>query len=65
MDEISLPLKIRPMVGAFCIEDANRRPVSYTYFKDDGLAKSDHWNEKQARSIAQVIARMMTDRLER
>ena len=65
MNEVSLPLKIKPKNGAFCIEDANQRPISYTYFREDGLAKSTHWNEKQARAIAKVIARLVTDRLER
>lgn len=63
MADIQLPLEIMPIAGTFCIGDARSRPISYTDFQNAGLAKSSHWNERQAKAIAKVIARLATDRL--
>ena len=60
---ISLPLKIRSVAEAFAIEDAAGRVLSYTYFDDDPSSRTQtrRFSKDEAREIAQVIARLLTD----
>jgi hypothetical protein len=60
---INLPLKIRQAGDSFAVEDAAGRNVSYVYFSDEAPSgQPTKWfSEAEAREIAQMIARLLTD----
>jgi hypothetical protein len=60
---ITLPLSIRRSDEAFAIEDGAGRPVSYVVFDDDPArrAQTRRFTQDEAREIAQMIARLLTD----
>ncbi len=60
---IALPLKIRRSAESFAIDDAAGRTVSYVYFEDEESRRQQtrRFTEVEAREIAQMIARLLTD----
>lgn len=62
-----LPLKIRRSAESFAVEDASGRALSYVYFDDGGsLPRSlRRPTDAEAREIAQIIARALTDAAEK
>jgi hypothetical protein len=60
---IILPLKIHLADDAFAVEDAGGRIVSWTVFDDDASrrAQNRRFSRDEAREIAQMIARLLTD----
>lgn len=65
MSAIKPPIRIRRGGGSYYIEDAEGQKLCFTYFDHrPQFANSHHWSEDEAREVAQVIARAVTDRLE-
>jgi hypothetical protein len=60
---ITLPLKIRHSDESFAVEDAAGRSVSCVHFDDDPSrrAQTRRFSQDEAREIAQMIARLLTD----
>jgi hypothetical protein len=60
---ITLPLKIRRSDESFSVEDATGRSVSFVHFDDETsrLAETRRFSRDEAREIAQMIARLLTD----
>lgn len=60
---ITLPLKIRRSDEYFAIEDAAGRSVSCVLFDDEPSrrAQTRRFSQDEAREIAQMIARLLTD----
>ena len=61
---ISLPLKIRLADDAFAVEDAGGRIISRTRFDEDPSRRAQSapaLSKDEAREIAQMIARLLTD----
>jgi hypothetical protein len=60
---IALPLKIRRSDEYFAVEDAAGRSVSCVHFDDEPSrrAQSRRFSQDEAREIAQMIARLLTD----
>ena len=60
---ITLPLKLRRSEESFSVEDAAGRIVSYVYFEDEESRRPEEkwFTEAEAREIAQLIARLLTD----
>ncbi len=60
---ISLPLKISRAAESFSIKDAAGRSVCYLYFEDEESRRRQtrRFTEAEAREIAQMIARLLTD----
>ncbi|MDR3462954.1 MAG: hypothetical protein P4L76_11635 [Beijerinckiaceae bacterium] len=60
---IILPLKIHLADDAFAVEDAGGRIVCWTVFDDDASrrAQNRRFSRDEAREIAQMIARLLTD----
>jgi hypothetical protein len=60
---ITLPLKIRRSGEFFSVEDATGRSVSFIQFDDEPSrrAQTRRFSQDEAREIAQMIARLLTD----
>ncbi len=60
---ITLPLKIERSSDSFAIVDAAGHFVSYVYFEDEESRREQmkRFRENEARDIAQLIARLLTD----
>jgi hypothetical protein len=60
---IKLPLKIRRSDDSFSVEDATGRSVSFIHFDDEPSrrAQTRRFSQDEAREIAQMIARLLTD----
>lgn len=60
---ITLPLKIRRSDDSFSVEDATGRSVSFIQFDDEPSrrAQTRRFSQDEAREIAQMIARLLTD----
>jgi hypothetical protein len=60
---ITLPLGIRPGAGSVAVEDATGRPVCNVSFEDEDSRRQQQrrFTEAEARQIALMIARLLTD----
>jgi hypothetical protein len=60
---VTLPLKISPASDSFAIEDATGRGVCTLYFEceDSRRQQTRRFTEAEAREMAQMIARLLTD----
>lgn len=60
---ITLPLKIQRYAESFAVVDSAGLAVSYVYFEDEESRRQQirRFSENQARDLAQLVARLLTD----
>jgi len=62
---IALPLRVVRIEGGYCLEDADKRVLAYHYARDSEYFASHEFAWPEARSIAQAVARALTERAEK
>ena len=58
LDKFPSPWRIIDTGSSFRIEDANKRPIAYTYYRNDGKLGDMYLPKEDARFMAQSIARL-------